>query len=197
MKKKVILGLILSLIFITCIGIGFYIVKIQEIQGSQLEQMPEVMGEKVTDECVQEGAELQLTNATEQKVSPNAMLILKCYYNECGHTTKEYLSVPSDLINLSKNEVQEKYQEWELEGFSSNEIVLKQEKQGICNEHYVLREEDERIVVYRIDENNQEKIYERTGILTKYLPETDRINIQNGIFVNGKEALNCLIEDYE
>lgn len=197
MSNKVLLGIILVLIFITSVGIGFYIVKIGEVEEFEMEYASQVTGEKVTDECTYEAQDLLLANAGEQKVSPNAIIIVKRHYAKCRHTTKECLAVTEDMVNLSKSEVQELYKDWKLEGFSSAEIVMSKEEQGICKEHYVLREEDERIVVYTIDENNNEKIFERTGIITKYLPEADKINIENGIFVNGKEALNCLLEDYE
>lgn len=197
MSNKVVLGIIFILIFLTSVGIGFYIVKIGEVEEFEMEYASQVTGEKVTDECTDEAQDLLLANSSEQKVSPNAIIIAKRHYAKCGHTTKEYLPVTEDMVNLSKSDIEELYKDWKLEGFSSTEIVVSKEEQGICKEHYVLREEDERIVVYTIDENNNEKIFERTGIITKYLPEADKINIENGIFVNGKEALNCLLEDYE
>lgn len=197
MSKKVVLGIILFLIFITSVGIGFYIVKIRELKEFELNYTSQVADEKITDECTEEAQDLLLVNAGEQKVSPNSIIIEKRHYAKCGHTTKKCLAVTEDMVNLSKSEVEELYKDWKLEGFSSMEIVVMKEEQGICGEHYVLREEDERIVVYTIDENNNEKIFERTGIITKYLPEVDKLNIENGIFVNGKEALNCLLEDYE
>lgn len=197
MNNKVVLSIILILIFCVSVGIGFYIVKIGEVKEFEMEYVSQVTGEKVTDECTDEAQDLLLTNSGEQKVSPNAIIIAKRHYAKCGHTTKECLAVTEDMVNLSKLEVQELYKDWSLEGFSSTEIVMSKEEQGICKEHYVLREEDERIVVYTVDEDNSEKIFERTGIITKYLPEADKMNIENGIFVNGKEALNCLLEDYE
>ena len=197
MSNKVVLGIIFILIFLTSVGIGFYIVKIGEVEEFEMEYASQVTGEKVTDECTDEAQDLLLANSSEQKVSPNAIIIAKRHYAKFGHTTKEYLPVTEDMVNLSKSDIEELYKDWKLEGFSSTEIVVSKEEQGICKEHYVLREEDERIVVYTIDENNNEKIFERTGIITKYLPEADKINIENGIFVNGKEALNCLLEDYE
>ena len=197
MNNKVILGLVLSLIFITSIGIGFYAVKIREVQEFEMEYTSQALGEKITDECTDEAQELIEANAGEQKVSPNAIIVVKKHYAKCGHATKEYIPVTEEMVNLSKLEIEGLCKDWTLEGFSSSEIVVSKEEEGTCGEHYVLREEDGRIVVYNIDEENNEKIFERTGIITKYLPETDRINIQNGIFVNGKEALKRLIEDYE
>ena len=84
-----------------------------------------------------------------------------------------------------------------LNGFSSNEIVISKEEQGMCNEHYLLQEEEGGLTIYSIDENNQQKIFQRTGIVVDYLPETDKVNLKNGIRVNGKENLNKILEDFE
>ena len=48
-----------------------------------------------------------------------------------------------------------------------------------------------------INENNEEELYEETEIAIDYLTETDKVNIQNGIRVNGNENLNQVIEDFE
>lgn len=197
MNQKVIVGILLVFIFIACMGIGNYLYKINELSETKIEQIAEISDGKVMDECVEEARELLEANSMLKKVSPNAIFIFKKEYEACGHTIKQYVDVPADAINKTQQELKELYKDWEIEGFSNNEIVLSKKEPGICNEHYVLREEEEQIVIYRIDENDKETVYERTGILTKYLPETDKINIQNGLRVNGKEALNCLIEDYE
>ena len=43
----------------------------------------------------------------------------------------------------------------------------------------------------------QEEVYEKTEISVEYLTETDKVEIQNGIRVNGVEELNQLLEDFE
>ena len=66
-----------------------------------------------------------------------------------------------------------------------------------CGQHFVLRDVDGKINIYKINENNEEELYEKTEISVEYLTETDKIEIQNGIRVNGIEELNQLIEDFE
>ena len=100
MSNKVVLGIIFILIFLTSVGIGFYIVKIGEVEEFEMEYASQVTGEKVTDECTDEAQDLLLANSSEQKVSPNAIIIAKKHYDKCGHTTKEYLPVTEDMVNL-------------------------------------------------------------------------------------------------
>ena len=76
-------------------------------------------------------------------------------------------------------------------------MILYQEKQGNCGEHYMIKDKDGQVTVYQVLEDGTQKEIEVTGITTEYLPETDKINMKNGIEVNGKQDLNQLIEDYE
>ena len=137
------------------------------------------------------------TSYTEEKVSPNATLIIKKHYKECGHTTKDYAEIPEELVNRTRKQVEQTYSDWEIRGFSPNEIVILKEVGGICNEHYVLREKDGKVVIYTQDANGKESINEITEISTEYLTEDDKAKLKEGIKATGKEELNSLIEDYE
>lgn len=62
---------------------------------------------------------------------------------------------------------------------------------------YIIKDNDGKVTIYEILEDGSNKEYEVTDISTEYLPETDKMNIKNGIQVNGKQNLNQLIEDFE
>ena len=84
-----------------------------------------------------------------------------------------------------------------IQTFSSNEIVLYKQEEGSCGEHYLLKSENGIVSIYQVlDNGNLEKI-EETEISVEYLPETDKINMEKGIEVNGKQNLNQLLEDFE
>jgi len=137
------------------------------------------------------------TTTEEEKVSPNAILILKKHYLECDHTIKEYAEIPEDFVNLNLEELQNEYTDWNIEKFSSLEIILIKDEHGVCNEHYLLKETNGVIAVYRIEKNGEEILIEETGISIEYLTENDKMKIKEGIRVYGKEELNATLEDYE
>lgn len=171
--------------------------------GEEAEKIEtEVAEEEILDDCTDEYEGLEYentikTNTQEEKTSPNCSLITKIYYERCGHTTSQYSNLPQNLVNLNKDEIQENYQEYEIESFASNEVILYQEKEGECGEHYMVKDKDGLVTVYQILEDGSQDELEVTGVSTEYLPETDQINMKNGIQVNGKQALNQLIEDFE
>lgn len=162
----------------------------------------EVAEEEILDDCTDEYQEIEYentvkANAEEEKTSPNCALIIKTYYPKCGHTKNEYSNLSQELVNLTKEEIQEKKQEYEIESFDSNKVILYQEKEGECGEHYLVKDKEGMVTIYQILEDGSHKETETIGVSTEYLTETDKINMKNGIQVNGREELNQLIEDFE
>lgn len=137
------------------------------------------------------------TDSEEEKISPNATLILKKHYKECDHTIKEYAEIPEEFVNLTKSEIEKEYPEWEVEKFTPLDIILIKEEEGFCNEHFILKEEQGVITVYKIDKQGKESLYDTTGISVEYLTESDKLELKNGIKVYGKEELNSMLENYE
>jgi ribonuclease BN (tRNA processing enzyme) len=153
-----------------------------------------IISKIITDE---ENEVIEEVNSEEEKISPNSIIIFRTYYNECGHT-KEEIEIPSEeIVNMSKNELQEIYGKWNIESFTKDTIILIKYEETYCGEHYILKNEKENIVVYSIDNDNQENLFLSTEIPVKYLPEQDQENIRAGLYVYGKKNLIELLQDFE
>ena len=107
------------------------------------------------------------------------------------------MELPQELVNMTKEEVQEQYPDWEVIGFEQGKITLYKEFDDVCGEHFKLRVEDGKVVVYIVNNDGTESVYEKTNISSEYLTETDLINMQDGLEIYGKEELNQIIEDFE
>lgn len=205
MKKSWIIILILAVIILGIIaGTAIYEKNKQEISKKNIAQnIINEVSEIIIDECTEEWEELQEealdieANSNEEKISPNCVLTLKRNYKECSHTINEYVDIPQSLVNKTKEDLQKEYPNWEISKYSSIDIVLYREFDSDCGRHFVLRNDEGKITVYRTNENNEEEVYEKTEISVDYLTETDKIEIENGIKVNGIEELKQLIEDFE
>ena len=199
MKKTWIISLIIIVIMIGIVtGIIIYNTKQKDKNdNNMIENEINKISEKVTDDCINEYIDEIETNSNEEKISPNCLLILKRYYDECQHTINEYVDIPQDLVNGTEYDLKKEYPYWEIEKFSSTEIVLYKEFNSICGKHFILKEDNGKITVYKINENSEEEVYEKTEISLEYLSETDKIKIKDGIKVNGIEELNQLLEDFE
>ncbi len=157
----------------------------------------EVIKDECTDEYEVEQQNVSTVYSTEEKVATNAILILKKYYSKCEHTINEYVELPQEIVNMTKEQVQAHYPDWEVIGFESGKVTLYREFDDVCGEHFKLKIEDGKVVVYIVNVDGGESVYEKTNISSEYLTETDLINMQNGLEVYGKEELNQIIEDFE
>ena len=158
------------------------------------------ISELVEDECTEEYEEYQITkvvSATEEKLSSNAILILKKYYELCDHTINEYVELPQELVNLTEKEVQAEYADWEVIGFEKGKLTLYREYEEACGEHFKLKIENGKVVIYTVNNDGTESVYEKTNISSEYLTETDLLNMKEGLEIYGKEELNQTIEDFE
>ena len=204
MKKSWIIILVVAIIIIGIVaGLAIYN-KNEKTQNKIVENEINKVSEKVTDECTEEYEELERqakldieTNSSEEKISPNCLITLKRYYNECQHTINEYIDIPQNLVNGTEEDLEKEYPNWEIQKYSSNEIILYREFDSNCGQHFILKNDNGKITIYKINEEMQEEVYEKTEISVEYLTEKDKVEIQNGIRVNGVEELNQLIEDFE
>lgn len=168
-----------------------------------IEEQPEnntYISKVIEDECTKEYEKTKNVTtvvATEEKLSANAILVLKKYYQKCEHTINERVELPEELVNMTEKEVQAQYKDWEVIGFEKGKVTLYKEFDDVCGEHFKLKIEDGKVVIYIVNNDGQENIYEKTNISSEYLTETDLINMQDGLEIYGKEELNQIIEDFE
>lgn len=195
-RKKIILGL---LGIISIILVSYIMFDQKEVLDKGIENNTYI-SEVIEDECTEEYIQVKNTTtvaSTDEKLSANAILILKKYYQKCEHTINEYVELPQEVVNMTEEEVQEEYPDWEVIGFEKGKLTLYKEFDDVCGEHFKLKVEDGKVVIYVVNTDGTESIYEKTNISSEYLTETDLINMQNGLEIYGKEELNQIIEDFE
>lgn len=149
------------------------------------------------EENIVEEEKIVETTGDDIKVTPNTLLILKRVYTDCGHTIINSAEIPEEMVNLNKQEVEKGYPNWEIEKFEKEEVILSKELNSFCGEHYLIIEEEGRVLIYSLDEAGNRTLKENTDIACEYLPETDKIILQNGIYVYGAEELSRIKEDFE
>jgi len=136
-------------------------------------------------------------NSSDEKITPNTIMILKKKYTYCGHEIYSSASIPEEMVNLTREQLAEKYPNWEIENFSKEQIILSKKVNSFCGEHYQLIDENGEINLYSVDEKGKKSFKKKVDVAIEYLPETDRITLKNGLMVYGTENLNKLLEDFE
>lgn len=195
MKKYIVFILIIALAVSFILGI--YLSKLSEIDEkiafeAEFTRLETANIIKEADRIIEE------TSSIETKTSPNTKIIEKKYYADCGHLKQEEIKIREDLINKNESEFQIEYIGWEIQKFTSSEVVVYKEIYDMCHEHYIVKESEGEIVVYGLDKNdNEREAIKETGIQTKYLSEVDIENLKKGIKVYSIKELNQLLEDFE
>lgn len=145
MKENIIVGIIAVIVVIGAIFTAMMI-KVEEPLQKQEEKL--IVSKEVTDECTEEyeismrNNEVAQVNFSDEKLSANSVMILKKHYKKCNHTISEYAEILPELVNFNQEEIIKEFPEWELIGFSPNEIILFKEVEGECGEHFFLKEEE-------------------------------------------------------
>ena len=188
MKRILYYGL---LIFIFSFVVGYYYASVWKHNKENIAVEHVGKNEIITNEITLE------TVQTEEKISYDAEFALKKYYDECGHFSIESAEIPYELINLTQKEVEETYSDWKVEEFSSDCIILSQEINSICDEHFFVKLGDSNIEIYKVGNGGALSLYTETDISKEYLTAEDISSLQNGILVYGTGKLNSTIEDFE
>lgn len=200
MNNKTIIILMIAVMFIVSLFTGIYIYKTFNQKGTKFAKVNEIYNNRTIEEdenVLEINNRIVNANSKEEKITPNTKLVLRKYYEQCGHSINEYVEMPSELINMTREELQEQYKDWSINVFSEKEVILIKIVNDFCNEHFVLKELDGYIAIYKIDKNGKETLKEKTAISTKYLTETDKEHLKNEIKIFGIENLNKYIEDFE
>lgn len=189
------------IVFLLSLLIGYFIGKFAPNLFSQAEIEEEnVITQNIEGNTIDLGTPEQTTiqtSTSKEKILPNATLTLEKEYTDCKHTVKDTAEMPVEMVNLTEEEVKELYKDWEIKKFSETEVYLYKSIGGLCGEHFLITTNDNEITVYKLDENYEKELYEKTGITVEYLPEKDIEKLEDGIYAYGLSELNSELENFE
>ena len=189
MRKITIIIITIEIILGLLIGIYLY--------NTNQESKNLIISEKEEAKTETKKEDKEVSNQ-EKLITPNTKIIIKTYYKDCNHIIEESATPADEWINLNEEELSKQANNFTIQKFSPEEVVLYKEENGFCNEHYLLIEKNGYIEVYFLDEKGEMKFMTNiVDIATELLPEKDREELKTGIKVYGKKELNKKIEDFE
>ena len=189
MRKITIIIITIGIILGFLIGIYLY--------NTNQESKNLIISEKEETKIETKKEDKEVSNQ-EKLITPNTKIIIKTYYKDCNHIIEESAALEDEWINLNEEELSKQANNFTIQKFSPEEVVLYREENGFCNEHYLLIEKNGYIEVYFLDEKGEMKFMTNiVDIATELLPEKDREELKTGIKVYGKKELNKKIEDFE
>lgn len=149
-------------------------------------------------------------STTAATVLPTTQYTLQTYDMKTKNLTEESLSTPSFLIGLNREEVIDYLKDYltdlplsefekglvsfELISFSADSVVLRKTYNPDSVEYkYFLKAVDGYIVAYYGD---QKTVFYYTGVSTQDLSTSDRLQLEDGIFVKDLDELYSVLESY-
>ena len=200
MDKKWIVCIIIAIILGLSIGIGLAIYSSNnngETEGIDIESDKKLAEEGTISNLKNNDENSVETVASENTISPNAIIIEKVYYEGCDHLIRETVDIPETLVNKTEEEIKKQYSDWEIEEYTPTQIILYKTVTGNCGEHYFVQEHNGVIGIYTMDEYGVKTLKEDTEIVTQYLPEADLQKLKAGVEIIGHTKLVEFLEDYE
>lgn len=184
MKKLYLLsaGLI---IFIISIFVGFWI-------GSMAVDIPK--NEKTEIYAAEKSS--AAVSGTAEKITPNTKMVYEYYYPVLGETDTAEESAPYFMIDLTFEDLQKYYDDWQVTYFSPEKVVMRKDVYDERNQRYIVGEKNGYITVFYENDKDGEIVREITSILVSALPEEEQKRLADGITVIGDENLIKILQDY-
>lgn len=193
MRKGWIIAIIIALLIIGILS-GIYYYNNKQTQDSNTNNKQLAIENIINNE---EKENIVFTSSTPKRVSPNASVLQKHYFIGCDHLNKSITDIPEELVNKTKEDVENYYIGWSVDSFSDDSIIIYKESEGFCNQHYLIKEHNGVLGIYILDEDGNATLKEDTEIQTMYLPEVDLEKVKQGIEAIGDMALYTVLEDFE
>ena len=192
MWKKVMLS---CLLFVILLSLGFIIGTLIFYDDNKNEK-------ENNDSFLKEQSLIKETSSEEFKIGVNTNICLSTYFDKCNHTENEILTVSEEIINMKEEEAKEYFESkgYSLIKFDNNEVLLKQKKNEMCQNHFVIKYENNNDIflnIYKLDSNNELKFFEETDVAREFLTSIDDQTFKEGIEVYGYENIEGVLEDYE
>lgn len=137
----------------------------------------------------------------EERISPNVYIEKKIYYKPCNHKITIINEIDENIINMTEKEyreyMEENYPNVRIIHFTTSRIVLREDRDYLCTNHYIIGEADGKVAIYRIDENGMEvldKVFDDYPI--SLLKEIDQKKLKEGIRVDSLEELSDVLENF-
>jgi len=141
---------------------------------------------------------LQVGGAEVVRVQDGAELMQTLTYTRCTHTVTRRVTAPVEVYGKTLEEVQPLYPEWQITGFSAEEVAMSRRPDLFCPDHLVLMTGDNgKLCVYRNKYGDALALEKQLETDAATLPAATREELAEGIGFSTEEALAGWLESME
>ncbi len=177
------------------VSIGYSIYNKSEPSKQQLVENEST--EITTLDLIENIKETEVNNINIPKITPSTKMVYKYFY-KLDNTTEVIEDVPPYfLIDLTRQDLEKEFKNWQIESFSTSEVVMKTVIEGESIQHYIIGDYDGFVAVFYEKEINGNNLKEITNIPLESLSIEEQEEIKKGIKISGKEELIKFLQNYE
>lgn len=131
------------------------------------------------------------------RITPSTKLVYEYYYEGDGQTKREEEVPPYFLLDMTRQDIEEKYPDWQLKSFSNSEVVMRKNIAGKVKERYIIGEYDGYVAVFFEQPVDGVSLRELTDTPISSLTDEEQTKLKIGISILGEDALINAMENYE
>ncbi|ABR48490.1 hypothetical protein Amet_2336 [Alkaliphilus metalliredigens QYMF] len=139
----------------------------------------------------------------ENLISNETNIKLKTVYTQCGSTVEERMDLLEAWVGFEESQLkaylESQQNQQTILSFTTNEVVLMEEKNEVCPAHlnyFLVAEKDGYIVVYHFNERGLKSLIRETRISIATLPPVDQEKLKRGILKKTEREVEQILEDY-
>ncbi len=206
-KKK---SVITVCTFCMLIGVGSFYLGYRYLEITHPIQKPisgQSVSQHVSDHKSDEAQELQSIVAGIQqeitvssipisKITPSTKLVYEYYYEADDQLVIEEEEPPYFLLNMTRDDLQSKFPEWQIQSFSSQEVVVRTYVRGQSPNRYRIGIHNGYVAVFYEDPVEGIYLKDITETPVASLTQEEQEELTGGVAVLGDDELLRLLEDY-
>ncbi len=146
-----------------------------------------------TDESYKE---TPVSKTFEEKTILETKIVFEYLDNDGKVIDSSEEKISYSLIDMTKQQIQAYFSDWQLSSFSQNKIVLRKLVNLESDSGYILGEFGGYVAVFYKEEMNGTSIKEITDTPISSLNKTEQNNLKAGIYIKNEEQLVKALEDY-
>lgn len=133
-------------------------------------------------------------------IGPETLIEYVTYYKKCDEYITKIERPKNEMINMNEEEfriyIKNKEPNWTITYFSHDNIIINIVKDQLCPNHFIIGIKDDKIAIYKINEQGNQELYQIIDVPISLLKNIDQEKLKKGIVVDTEEELSDVLENF-
>ncbi len=131
------------------------------------------------------------------RLENQSVLIFERHYAKCNDVLSDESAMTHFHLGKTRADMELAYPRWRLTDFTPEKVVFRKEIDGYCPMHYIIKEKEGYLAVYRSHKETGELyIEDELNVRFDWLERDVQEQIRNGLVVDTAEEVEQLVENW-